>query len=145
VALLAVGAHAGRGPWDDDLDHIPELYLRAGGEFLVGTLGGRIVAMGALLRRDAATARLTRMRVQPELQRRGYGRRVLRRLEARASRLGYSRLVLETTPRQTAAIALYLAEGYREYGRGQVAGMDAIFFEKPLGPQSQSVRSTSTG
>jgi len=145
MALQAVGAHAGRGPWDEDLDHIPEVYLRARGEFLVGTLAGRIVAMGALRHHDAATARVARMRVHPELQRCGYGRRVLRRLEARARELGYSRLVLETTPRQIAAIGLYRAEGYSERGRGELDGWEAIFFEKRLRPQSQSDRSTSTG
>jgi hypothetical protein len=29
VALLAVGAHAGNGPWDEDLNGIPATYLCA--------------------------------------------------------------------------------------------------------------------
>ena len=36
VALWQVGAHAGNGPWDDDLHNIEEAYLNKGGEFLVG-------------------------------------------------------------------------------------------------------------
>jgi hypothetical protein len=49
-ALDEVGAHLGNGPWDDDLHGIEAAYLEAGGEFLVGVLDGRVVAMGALRR-----------------------------------------------------------------------------------------------
>ncbi|HYA00782.1 MAG TPA: GNAT family N-acetyltransferase [Candidatus Binatia bacterium] len=134
LALNSVGAHGGSGTWDEDLDRIPEVYLEDRGEFLVGTFGGRLVAMGAIRRGDRDTARLTRMRVHPDLWRLGIGRRLVRRLEARARRLGYSRLVLDTAERQTAAIALYRAEGYVETGRGEVAGLAAVFFEKRLAP-----------
>ncbi len=128
----ASGAHVGNGPWDDDLHHIQEVYLDAGGEFLVGELGGRIVAMGALRRHDDVTAGVKRIRVHPGQQRRGFGRTVLRRLEERARELGYRRLVLDTTERQVAAIALYRSEGFTETGRGQVFGFPCIFFGKEL-------------
>ena len=49
-ALLAIHAHAGNGPWDDDLHHIERAYLGSGGEFLVGTWDGQMVAMGAVKR-----------------------------------------------------------------------------------------------
>ncbi|MGA3184888.1 MAG: GNAT family N-acetyltransferase [Candidatus Dormibacteria bacterium] len=136
LALHAVGAHAGNGPWDDDLHHIQEVYLDAGGEFLVGLLAGRIVAIGALRRQDEITVELKRMRVNPDLQRRGLGRIVLRRLEERARELGYRRLVLDTTERQVAAIALYRSEGFTETGRGQVFGFPCIFFAKELAPKA---------
>jgi len=132
LALRLVGAHAGNGPWDDDLHHVREVYLEAGGEFLVGELAGRIVAIGALRRQDESTAEVKRMRVHPDLQRRGHGRAVLRRLEARAVQLGYRRLVLDTTERQVPAIALYRSEGFVEIGRGQVLGFPCIFFAKEL-------------
>jgi len=132
LALHLVGAHAGNGPWDDDLHHISEVYLDAGGEFLVGELTGRIVAIGALRRHDDTTAEVKRMRVHPDVQRRGHGRAVLRRLEARALQLGYHRLVLDTTERQLPAIALYRSEGFVETGRGHVSGFPCIFFAKEL-------------
>ena len=50
LALNEVGAHAGSGPWDDDLHRIDAEYIDAGGEFYVGIIDGRIVAMGALKR-----------------------------------------------------------------------------------------------
>ncbi|MGA9112193.1 MAG: GNAT family N-acetyltransferase [Candidatus Dormiibacterota bacterium] len=132
LALHLVGAHAGNGPWDDDLHHIGEVYLQAGGEFLVGELAGRIVAIGALRRHDETTAEVKRMRVHPAVQRCGHGRTVLRRLEARALQLGFRRLFLDTTERQLAAIALYRSEGFTETGRGHVLGFPCIFFAKEL-------------
>jgi GNAT superfamily N-acetyltransferase len=89
-ALNEVGAHLGSGPWDDDLDEIDNVYLDQGGEFLVGVLDGRIVAMGALMRISPEKAELKRMRVRPGLQGRGYGQAMLDALHRRASDLGYS-------------------------------------------------------
>src|SRR5487761_287554 len=62
VALQAVGALGGPGPWDDDLSRIAEVYLDGRGEFLVGLLQGRIVAMGALRWHEQQTAEVKRMR-----------------------------------------------------------------------------------
>ena len=135
LALEAVGAHAGNGPWDDDLHHIQEVYLEDRGEFLVGLEGRRVVAMGGLRQRDEVICEVKRMRVHPEFQRRGHGRRLLRRLEERAGQLGYRRLVLDTTERQSAAIGLYRAEGYTETGRGWVLGFPCVFFAKSLTDQ----------
>ncbi|MDQ6661830.1 MAG: hypothetical protein M3Z24_12805 [Chloroflexota bacterium] len=50
TALQDVGADFGIGPWDDDLQHIEQVYLKNQGEFLVGICEGRIVAMGALVK-----------------------------------------------------------------------------------------------
>ena len=134
VALRAMGAHAGEGPWDDDLSRIGEVYLRAGGEFLVGVLEERLVAMGALERTSAVRARVTRMRVHPDCQRRGFGRAMLSALEKRAAGLGYAQLHLDTTVRQVAARRLYDKNGYREARRGKMLGFECIFYEKPVEP-----------
>ena len=48
LALNLIGAHGGNGEWDADLHSIGEQYLDAGGEFIVGLVDERIVAMGAL-------------------------------------------------------------------------------------------------
>ena len=126
LALEWAGAHGGSGEWDADLDEIPAIYLDARGEFLVGTVGERVVAMGALRRVSDTSARITRMRVHPDHQRRGYGRRVLERLERRAAELGYSRLELDTTTLQTAAQALYASAGYVETRRSQLGPFTVI-------------------
>jgi ribosomal protein S18 acetylase RimI-like enzyme len=88
--------------------------------------------MGALRPGEGEVAELKRMRVHPELQRRGYGRAILRRLEGRAAQLGYRRLVLDTTERQVAALRLYRSAGFIETGRGEVLGFPCLFFAKDL-------------
>ncbi len=130
-ALNAAGVHLGRGP-SEDLDSIPATYLDDGGEFIVGVCDGRLVAMGAVRHVTDAVAELERMRVHPAFQRRGFGRMILARLEDRARELGYHRLRLHTTVAQTAAQRLYQSAGYRDVGRGQLAGAEVVYFEKPL-------------
>ena len=131
-ALNEVGAHLGSGSWDDDLDDIENVYLKSGGEFLVGILDGKVVAMGALLRISPQNAELKRMRVRPGLQGRGYGQTMLDALHRRAAELGYYRLRLDTTVQQRAAQRLYLKNGYSEAGRGVIGPFDCIFYEKEL-------------
>lgn len=133
LALADAGAHLGSGPWDEDLESIRRSYLQDGGEFLLGWLDGRLVAMGALRHVTAVAAEIKRMRVHPRFQRRGFGRTLLARLEDRARELGYSKLRLDTTVVQTAAQALYAREGYSQVGRGQLAGVEVIYYEKRLG------------
>jgi ribosomal protein S18 acetylase RimI-like enzyme len=132
LALHQVGAHVGNGPWDDDLHHVAEVYMADGGEFLVGEVGTRVVAMGALRRVSEAEAKVTRMRVHPAWQRRGFGEAILRRLEDRAVKLGYTTLTLETTVGQVAAQALYRKHGFVETGRTRLHGFDVLLFEKTL-------------
>ena len=133
VALLQINAHAGNGPWDDDLHHVEDEYIGTGGEFYVGTANGRIVAMGALLRHSDDRAEIRRMRVHPDFQRRGLGRQMLSALEQRAAQLGFRTLTLDTTVQQVPAIRMYTRSGYSEVGRRRSASFEAVEFEKELG------------
>jgi GNAT superfamily N-acetyltransferase len=133
LVLEDAGAHAGNGPWDDDLHSIRSVYLDDAGEFLVGLVDGEVVAMGALRRAGSDCAEITRMRIHPRFQRRGFGRLILERLEASARELGYERLRLDTTVGQAAAKALYLSHGYADTGRSRIGPFDVILFEKRLG------------
>ena len=132
LALEGTGAHAGNGPWDDDLHHVKDIYLNSDGEFLVGVHDQRIVAMGALKRTSTDRAEVKRMRVHPDFQRRGFGRAVLQRLESRAADLGYTTLHLETTVQQAPARQLYVQSGYSEVGRSKLGRFGVIIYEKPL-------------
>ena len=79
-AMRDVGAYV-EGVPEPDLDDIEAAYLESGGEFLVGTVDGEVVAMGAL--RPASgyvtefledlenAAEIRRMRVAPARQGRG--------------------------------------------------------------------------
>ena len=130
VALNEVGAHAGNGPWDDDLHRIEAEFISNGGEFFVGVVDRRIVAMGALRRLDDTRGEICRMRVHPELQRRGLGTRILSMLEERARELGFRTLTLDTTVGQVAAMGMYRKAGYEEVARGRKFGFDVVMFEK---------------
>ena len=132
VALNEVGAHAGSGPWDDDLHRIEGEYLDAGGEFYVGIIDCRLVAMGALRRLTDTRGEICRMRVHSELQRRGLGTRMLSMLEERARELGFGTLTLDTTVGQVAAMGMYRKTGYVEVARGRKLGFDVVMFEKQV-------------
>lgn len=114
------GIRPGDGVYsDDDLRHVDQVYLDGRGEFLVGVTAGEVVSVGGVRFRDAKTAELARMRTHPTVQRRGYGRVLLRHLERRASDLGYRRLWLVT--------GVHLQTGgYRH------ADVDAVCLEKLL-------------
>ena len=133
VALRDAGIHLGDdGPWYDDLGEVPEVYLRGGGEFFVGVLGGEIVAMGGVKKTDENRAEIKYMRVDPGLKRRGLGQTILAALEQSATELGYETLHLDTAARQKAARRLYEANGYREIRRDRKGSIDCIFYEKRL-------------
>ncbi len=137
IGLAQVGLAPGDGVYyDHDLPRIHEIYLNGHGEFLVGLVDGRVVAMGGLRRVTEHEAELCRMRVHPEYQRRGYGTRILLRLEERAVKLGYRRLVCDTTSNQIAAMALYRRHGWLETGRRRIGALTVVYFEKELHPEA---------
>jgi len=137
IGLAQVGLAPGDGVYyDDDFPRIHEIYLDDHGEFLVGVLDGRVIAMGGLRRVTGQEAEVCRMRVHPEHQRRGYGERILLRLEERAAELGYRRLRCDTTVNQIAAMALYRKHGWVETGRRPVGGLTVVYFEKDLRPEA---------
>ena len=125
-------------PGDEDLRAIPEEYLDAGGEFLVGTVGGEVVAIGGYqpTGKEAGdeTAEIRRMRVHPDHQRRGYGETLLTRLESLADERGFDRIVLETNENLRAARALYETHGYEQYEAEShpVTGEDIVRYRKEL-------------
>ncbi len=72
------------------------------------------------------------MRVDPDYQRQGFGSTLLAALEACAPELGFDRLVLDTTPRQAAAMTLYESFGYEETRRESTPACEMVFYEKYL-------------
>jgi GNAT superfamily N-acetyltransferase len=134
LGLHQVGTHAGVGPWDDDLSDIPSAYLRSGGDFLVGLVEERIVAMGAYRRISDDEAEVKRMRVHPDYQRRGFGQGLLTALEMRARAVGYRTLRLDTTLKQNAARALYIKNGYVEVRRQPWRDTELVYYSKDLKP-----------
>jgi ribosomal protein S18 acetylase RimI-like enzyme len=118
-----------------NLAQIEPNFLANGGEFLVAEYYGELVAMGGLKRTSGEGGEITRMRVHPDFQRRGFGKQVLRCLETQAVYLGCTRLYLHTSVEQLAAQAFYLRNGYREIARGKECGLDVVYFEKQFTAQ----------
>lgn len=135
VALRSSGAFVETNytrDWDRDLENIEEVYLRPGGEFLVGVIGREIVAMGGLRLGADGSATLKRMRVHPSHQRRGLGRELLRRLEETARQKSVTRIHLDTLPVQGPALALYESSGYVQTHHAERDGIELVFLEKRL-------------
>jgi GNAT superfamily N-acetyltransferase len=82
------------------------------GGFFVAYLDGKPVGCGAVRRVEPSVAEIKRMYVAPVARGSGVGRQILDTLQEEARRLGATRLVLETGPRQPEAIALYSRAGF---------------------------------
>jgi ribosomal protein S18 acetylase RimI-like enzyme len=145
LGLHVVGVYITNSPWDQDLQAIERIYVQSGGEFLVGLYEERIVAMGALRRTSETHAEVKRMRVHPDFQRRGFGRSMLKALEARAMDLGYTTLHLETWAKRTSARKLYLDYGFQETGQKLTLGLDCILYEKAIGARDMDRFSAEAG
>ena len=91
-----------------------------------------MVGMGALRKIDGNTAEIKRMRVEIKLQRQGIGLLILNYLIGRAKELGYTRIVLDTSTNQIAAMRLYEKSGFKEYQRGEIAHLHMIYYEMIL-------------
>jgi ribosomal protein S18 acetylase RimI-like enzyme len=131
---------------DDDLQAVTKHYLGGAGEFLVGTVEGTVVAMGAYtaldgwkadrLDIDDSAAELTRMRVHPGWQGQGIGTAVYAELERLARADGYRRFVLDTGAENDTARGFYEHLGFRcseeatvEFGD---VALDLALYEKTL-------------
>lgn len=147
-AMRAVGAFVAGGP-DADLQRIPEEYLDSGGDFLVGEVNGRIVAMGAFRPLTGylveyisgvtdASAELKRMRVDPAYHRLGYGQQIYDALEQSARDRGYDESVLDTTPNQVGARQFFETNGFRKDGHVELDpeflddGLELVLYRKSL-------------
>lgn len=97
---------------------------------------GRELGCGAVRLIEPRTAELKRMYVRPEARRSGTGAALLTALEDRARALGANRLVLETGPRQHAALRLYEQAGFvviDAFGEYVDAPL-SVCLAKPLAP-----------
>lgn len=133
LGLAEIGATPVKGQgWDRDFSDIEGIYLK-NGEFLVGELDGKIVAMGAFKKIDDQTAELKRMRVHPGFQRKGFGQQILDELEKKAKEKGFKKMILDTSQKWQKAQNFYRKNGYTEIGRNDLDGRyNVIYFEKEL-------------
>lgn len=100
-----------------DLADIRTSFQDAGGDFLVATTDGHIVATGGIKPNGPERAVVLRVRVHPATRRQGVGRALMSALEHRAATLGFTETHLDTATNQPEAIAFYRSLGYQEAGR----------------------------
>ena len=112
-AVIAIERSAYPFPWT------PGIFrdcLRAGYPAWVLQDSGGIFGYG-VLSVAAGEAHLLNVCIQPRLQGRGHGRRLLRALMRIARGEGAQRVFLEVRPSNPHAVALYQDEGFNEIGR----------------------------
>jgi len=90
----------------------PDEVAEGRGAFVVASLGDTPIGCGAVRLLDETTAELKRMYVAPNGRGNGIGHQLVVALETEARTLGARRLLLETGPRQSAALALYARSGF---------------------------------
>jgi putative acetyltransferase len=128
------GLHLGMSQQADEADllNIDQFYYYTGGEFLLGLLAGRLVSMGGFRRLSITVAELRRMRIEHDLQGKGYGTKILHELEHRAFHSGIRTLCLETAQSRPLTLKFYRKHGYEETGTGQYGDVETVRFEKSL-------------
>ena len=133
TGLKQNNAYILKGKWDEDLNNIEKVYLK-NGEFLIGEINGKIVAMGAFKKVSEKKAEIKRMRVHRDYQKKGFGQTILDELEKRAAKMGYKILRLDTTDRQKSAQKFFEKNGYIKTKSKIFSEHDfeMIFYEKKL-------------
>jgi GNAT superfamily N-acetyltransferase len=121
-----------------DLVAVEDVYLCRGGEFLLGFIGERLVAMGGFKRVSDDLAELRRMRIARDVQGRGYGTLLLRELEWRAFQSGIRAVCLDAARRRPMTLAFYRKHGYQETGQGFYGAVETVQFKKVLGEQTSA-------
>jgi ribosomal protein S18 acetylase RimI-like enzyme len=135
--------YIGPQPWPSELDRIEETCLA----FWVATEPDgseeRIVGMTGVTSIDSSVpadvsmgrshlVRLNHMRVAPERQCLGIGRRLVQVALDWSRAHGADYIILETTLQQVAAVKLYEHMGFREVGRSTIGPYELVWFERML-------------
>jgi GNAT superfamily N-acetyltransferase len=109
------------------------------GCFMILLHGQITVAGGGFRRVDGQTCEIKRMWTHSSYRQQGHAERLLEHLTDQARRSGYTRLILETGPRQPEAASLYGKLGYQ---RIPVYGIypEALAFAINLGTSEASTR-----
>jgi GNAT superfamily N-acetyltransferase len=111
-----IGQDLGFQDFSRELDEIEIRYGPSDGGILLLRAGMRWAGCAAIRRFEGKTAELKRMYVRPGFRGRGFGRLLAEAALARARRLGYEAVRLDTLPRMKEAADLYRSLGFRKIG-----------------------------
>ncbi|TCO79233.1 acetyltransferase (GNAT) family protein [Plasticicumulans lactativorans] len=109
-----LGIDLGFQGFAEELAGLPGRYARPTGGVWLAVAGDAVVGCIALRPLDAERAEVKRLYVRPALRGSGAGRALAERALAAAAGAGYRRVLLDTLPSMTGAIALYRSLGFAE-------------------------------
>ena len=98
----------------EDMAHVEANYFQNGGHFLVVLDDDQVIGSGAIRKFDKETAELKRMWLLESYHGKGIGYQVIGQLFEFAHSKRYKRIILQTSPEQTRAIAFYKRLGFEE-------------------------------
>lgn len=90
------------------------IFTLPSGLFLMAIEGDEIAGCVGLLRHSATTAEVKRLYVRPAFRGLSLGDKLIAALIARATALGFERLILDAVPQTVVAQGLYRAVGFEE-------------------------------
>ncbi len=100
--------------WERELADLPGAYAPPDGSLLLARQAGVALGCVAAKRLDDEACEMKRMFVPPMARGHGAGRALAEEVVSRARAAGYRRMYLDTSVRQTEAIALYGSLGFVE-------------------------------
>ncbi len=120
--------------FDAEVAGLPGRYVPPSGCLLLAMEADTPAGCVGLRDLGNGTCEMKRLYVVPRFRSRGVGRMLVNELIGRAERAGHRRMVLDTVPEMTGALALYRSLGFVEtapYWDGPVGR--TVYLEKPLG------------
>jgi putative acetyltransferase len=128
--LAEYGLESDTESTDADLQDIEGNYLSRGGIFeVIEDSRGNLLGTVGLYPLDGETCELRKMYFAPHIRGLGLGRRIMKRTINEAVRLGFRKIVLETSSKLEAANHLYTGFGFRLAPRDHLASRaDQAYF-----------------
>jgi ribosomal protein S18 acetylase RimI-like enzyme len=100
--------------YEAELASLPGYYAPPGGALLVAETDGQVIGCVALKRLGDERCEMKRLFVDPAAHGTGAGQALARAIIKRGRELGYSKMMLDTGPKQVEAQALYRKLGFRD-------------------------------
>jgi GNAT superfamily N-acetyltransferase len=114
-----------------DIDGFESEYAEADGLFLVLKDASGVVGCGGLRRISADQGELVRLWLRKEARGRGYGGLLVRKILEASERIGYREVLLDTSKRCVAALALFRKSGFREVPKYKES-IGEVFMGRPM-------------